>query len=145
VTKSLFFATGCIFKWRWSSDALVSGTCGFMAQMNIQVNGQPVQLADIVARLNIEDRINLSSSIEGSLEKDLMRLLSQTRKCGQCFICKKYLYENNYESLCVLLTNQKTCGHVFHTACINSALIQAPKCPVCHSENVFTCSIFIDH
>lgn len=116
-----------------------------MSGLNLQCNGQPVQLPDVINRLNIEDRILISSNIQQSLDKDLDTILEKTKRCARCYICKKYFFKSSYDNLVVLLTANKTCGHVFHASCIADKLAANPSCPVCTLSPVFMCNLMLDN
>lgn len=113
--------------------------------MNLQLNGQPIQIGDLLVRLNIEDRINHVTQIQQSLDKDLETILSRTKRCARCYVCKKHFFACGYESLVVLLTAQKCCGHVFHSSCVADKLAANPECPICKSTPVFACNLMLDH
>ncbi len=103
----------------------------------MQVNGQSVQLSDIVARLSIEDRLSLTSSVQTALERDLELILSRTKKVACCHVCKKYLHKDAYTGAVALVSPERGCGHVFHASCVADAVAREPKCPVCHTSPVF--------
>jgi len=108
-------------------------------------NGQAVQLHDVVARLNIEERISIAANVQTSLEKDLDVLLEKTDKCPKCFICKKHFVKSAYEHLVVSLTSNRMCGHVFHASCVVDKMAANPSCPACNMAPVFLCNLIFDH
>jgi hypothetical protein len=116
-----------------------------MSGLNLQCNGQPVQLHDVINRLNIEDRILIGANIQTSLDKDLETILEKTKRCARCYICKKHYFKAAYDNMVVLLTANRTCGHVFHASCVADKLAANNCCPVCNLSPVFVCNLIIDN
>lgn len=112
-----------------------------MSIPGLTLNNQPVQLGEVVTRLSIEERVNLTKTVDTSLEKDLHIILSTTKKCATCTICKEFLYKSGYANTVVLLTNERNCGHVFHGGCVSDLLTRTPKCPICGIDGVFMCHL----
>jgi hypothetical protein len=116
-----------------------------MSVPGLVLHGQPVQLSDVLTRLNIEDRISTIVDMQAALDRDAELITKSRRWVPTCFVCGDPFEKTNHTSVVILLTGDRRCGHVFHAACVSERVVRDAKCPMCGSANVTMCSVNYRH